>query len=168
MPTRFQSVRRFTGPTAGGLLAMIGLAGLYLSLVTVAESWAHARDLFRQDARFVVPILLGFGLQVGLLLTLRQERARVGQGRDATAGQVTGASGGASALTMLACCAHHLTDVLPMLGLSSAALFLGTYKNWFLAAGLVSNLAGVAFLARLLYLRHRQVTSVASVQEACH
>ncbi len=68
---------------------------------------------------------------------------------------------------MVACCAHHLTDVLPMLGLSSAALFLGTYKTWFLAFGLVSNLAGIAFLLRQLH-RHRQVITVAPVQEVCH
>ncbi len=168
MPILFQRLRRLAWPIAGGLLAIIGLASLYLGLVSLAESWAHALDLLRQDTPFVVPIFLGFGLQVGLLLTLRQERSWASYAQDAAATKVTGASGGASTLTMLACCAHHLTDVLPILGLSSAALFLGTYKNWFLALGLVSNLAGVAFLARLLYRRHRQVTSVAPAQEACH
>jgi hypothetical protein len=47
---------------------------------------------------------------------------------------------------MLACCAHHLVDVLPVIGLSGAALFLGAYKAELLWLGLAMNLAGIAYL----------------------
>jgi hypothetical protein len=49
---------------------------------------------------------------------------------------------------MLACCAHHLTDVLPLLGVSAAAVFLNAYKTPLLWLGVLMNLAGVAYLLR--------------------
>ncbi len=79
MPTLLRPLRRFTWPTAGALLGVTGMAGLYLTIVTVAESWAHALDLFRRDARFVAPILLGFGLQIGLLIWLRRQPPVAGE-----------------------------------------------------------------------------------------
>jgi ABC-type nickel/cobalt efflux system permease component RcnA len=47
---------------------------------------------------------------------------------------------------MLACCAHHLADVLPFLGLTAAAVFLNEYRGWFMAAGLALTVAGIGFM----------------------
>lgn len=47
---------------------------------------------------------------------------------------------------MLACCAHHLTDVLPLVGLTSAALLLANYQSVFLVLGVGSNLAALTYL----------------------
>jgi hypothetical protein len=47
---------------------------------------------------------------------------------------------------MLACCAHHLADILPIVGLSGAAIFLNAYKTPLLWLGILMNLAGVAYL----------------------
>ncbi len=47
---------------------------------------------------------------------------------------------------MLACCAHHLSDVLPIIGVSGAAVFLNQYKTPFLALGVVMNVLGIAYL----------------------
>jgi len=52
---------------------------------------------------------------------------------------------------MLACCAHHLTDVLPILGLSGAAVFLNAYKTPLLWLGIVMNLAGIVYLLRQVW-----------------
>ena len=49
---------------------------------------------------------------------------------------------------MLACCAHHLTDVLPILGLSSAAIFLNLYKTPLLWLGIGMNLVGIVYMLR--------------------
>ena len=47
---------------------------------------------------------------------------------------------------MLACCAHHLADVLPIVGVAGAAVFLNTYKTPLLWFSIAMNLAGVAYL----------------------
>jgi hypothetical protein len=51
---------------------------------------------------------------------------------------------------MLACCAHHVSDVLPLLGLSGATVFLNDYRIAFMVAGLAVNAVGVAVMLRLL------------------
>ena len=63
----------------------------------------------------------------------------------ATAGGVA-ASTGTSTVAMLACCAHHLTEVFAIFGLSGAAIFLNVYKTPLLGLGIVMNLFGIAYL----------------------
>ncbi len=149
-------------PLAFGLLGTLGLAALYLGIVALAESWAHAWDLFREDAPFVVPIVLGFGIQVGLFTHLKRV-LRPANGTGPT-GALTGTSGGASTLSMLACCAHHVTDVLPLLGLSGAAVFLAQYKVPFMIVGLLSNAIGIGVLVITIRKAKRMVLS----EGACH
>jgi hypothetical protein len=147
---------------AFGFLGALGLAAFYLGIVALAESWAHAWDLFREDALFVVPIVLSFGTQVGLFTHLKRV-LRPANGTGAT-GAVTGTSGGASTLGMLACCAHHLTDVLPLVGLSGAAVFLAQYKVPFMVVGLLSNAIGIGVLAITIRKAKRMISS----EGACH
>ena len=130
---------RVIRPAVFGTLASAGLFALYLGIVTVAQGWGHATDLLAEDLGFILPIMLGFGTQVGLYSYLRALRASAASGGMAAS---TGTSTGA----MLACCAHHLVDVLPVVGLSGAALFLGAYKAQLLWLGLAMNLAGIAYL----------------------
>ena len=131
-------------PTFSGLLGALGLSLLYLGIVSLAESWAHALTLFQEDAPFVIPIILGFGVQIGLLTYIKRgQHLRVGA---RGAGALTGTGGGTSTLAMVACCAHHVTDVLPLAGLSGAAIFLAQYKVPFMVIGLVSSAASITVL----------------------
>jgi hypothetical protein len=54
-----------------------------------------------------------------------------------------GISGGTA---MLACCAHHATDVLPFLGLSAASLLIAQYQVPILITSLVINISGILFM----------------------
>ncbi|MCC6173853.1 MAG: heavy-metal-associated domain-containing protein [Chloroflexi bacterium] len=136
-------------PLAIGGMAAAGLFGLYLGLVTLTQGWTHATELLAEDLWFVLPIMLGFGTQVGLFTFLRLLRA------SASAGGVA-ASTGTSTAAMLACCAHHVVDVLPVIGLSGAALFLSAYKAQLLWLGLGMNMSGVAYLLWQLQRWHRR------------
>jgi hypothetical protein len=60
---------------------------------------------------------------------------------------------------MLACCAHHLADILPIVGAASAAAFLNAYKTPMLWLGIVMNLIGIIYLLRKI-AQHREM--------ACH
>ena len=59
-------------------------------------------------------------------------------------------SGGAGVGSMAACCAHHVTDVLPLVGLAGAGLFLSTYQGLFLLLGVLSNAVGAVYLLSVL------------------
>ncbi|HMQ29976.1 MAG TPA: heavy-metal-associated domain-containing protein [Chloroflexaceae bacterium] len=126
-------------PLAAALLAVAGLLVFYLGVISLAQGWAHATQQLAEDRWFIGAISLGFGAQVGLFVYLRALHAR------AAAGGVA-ASTGTSTAAMLACCAHHLADVLPIVGLSGAALLLNAYKTPLLWLGIVMNLGGALYL----------------------
>ena len=133
-------------PFALGLLAALGLVLFYLGIITLAQGSSHAFEQLAADAWFVGAISTGFGTQMGLFTYMRALQLH---------GRATGvaASTGTSTVAMLACCAHHVTDVLPIIGLSGAAIFLNAYKTPLLWLGILMNLAGIAYL---LYQLQRQ------------
>lgn len=137
-------------PMVFGALAALGLIAFYLGIITLAQGWGHAVQQLADDRFFIAVLVTGFGVQVGMFIYLRSIHTR------ATSGGVA-ASTGTSATAMLACCAHHLADILPILGLSGAAIFLNAYKTPLLWLGIVMNLAGVAYLLRKV-LRQRRMT----------
>jgi len=144
-------------PVAFGLLAVLGLLAFYLGIITLAQGWGHAIQQLADDRNFIGAIALGFGTQIGLFTYLRGLHAH------AAAGGVA-ASTGTSATAMLACCAHHLTDVLPIVGLSGAAVFLNAYKTPLLWLGIVMNLIGIVYLLRKVRQQRQMAchTSIAS------
>lgn len=95
-------------------------------------------------------IAAGFGTQVALFAELRA----VDRPHRAAAA-VTVAGTGTSAAAMLACCAHHLVELLPLLGLSGAAVFLNAYKTPLFLAGIGMSLVGILIIARQLQQARR-------------
>jgi hypothetical protein len=132
-----------------GLLATLGLLAFYLVVITLAQDWAHALQQLGEDLPFVGAIAGGFGIQVGLFAYLRRMHLHAAVGGVA-------ASTGTSTAAMLACCAHHLVDVAPVIGLSGAAIFLNAYKTLLLWLGIAMNLVGIAYL--LLKIRRQRRT----------
>ncbi len=137
-------------PIGVGVLAAGSLSIFYLSVITLAQGWSHAVQQLTDDRYFIAALVAGFGTQVGMFSYLRSIHARAASGGVA-------ASTSTSATAMLACCAHHLADLLPVVGLSGAAIFLNAYKTPFLWLGIVMNLVGVVYLLRKI-LQQRRMT----------
>jgi hypothetical protein len=57
---------------------------------------------------------------------------------------------------MVACCAHHVSDVLPILGVTAAAAFLAEYRLLFMIAGLSMTILGIAFMCSVLVKERRK------------
>jgi cation transport ATPase len=134
---------------AGGTFALIGL---YLALVTLAQGWAHAWSLLWKDRWLVGAIALGFGVQVGLYVYLRRVQRQAVPLRSPTA--VAAAGTGTSSVAMVACCAHHVTDALPLLGLSVAATLLNQYRALFMLVGIGMNSLGILLMLRWILQAH--------------
>ena len=130
---------------AAGLVAAAALLGLYLSIISLAQGVEHALAQLVTDAPFVGLIAAGFGTQIALYVELRA----VDRLHRASAA-VTAAGTGTSTAAMLACCAHHLVDLLPLLGLSAAAVFLNAYKTPLMLIGIGMNIIGIVVIARQL------------------
>ncbi len=138
-------------PLVYGFVAASSLLGFYLGLITLVQGWDHAAQQLAEDLWFVGAIMAGFGTQIGLFTYLRGRR------RQAPASGVA-ASTGTSTAAMLACCAHHVSDVLPIIGLSGAAIFLDQYKTPLLWLGIAMNMAGIGYLLWQISRQHRMAS----------
>ncbi len=134
-----------------GILAALVMVGLYLGILSALQSPAHAVEQLAIDALWVGLVALGFGAQIGMYTHLR---IVLHAAKAAGATAMTGAGTGTSTLGMLACCAHHLTDLAPLValtgasGLSGAIGFFTEWKNAFIGLGLVMNVIGIVVTLR--------------------
>lgn len=133
-----------------GLIASVTLLTLYLAIISLAQGVEHALAQLALDAPFVGLIAAGFGTQIGLFVELR-----VVDRRHRVSAAVTAAGTGTSAAAMLACCAHHVVDLLPIVGLSAAAVFLNAYKTPLFLVGIGMNIIGIVVIARQLQRARR-------------
>lgn len=147
-------MKRFLIPLSAFLIGSVFIASFYIGILTWAQGWEYASSQFVRDRWYVIPIIFGFGVQAALYSILRF-RLFIPITSTAHAGTIMGTSGGTSATAMVACCIHHVTDVLPILGLSAAAGFLTRYQRPFMVVGLAMNLIGVSVMLFVLY-RERQ------------
>lgn len=148
--------KRIGWPLGAGLVGAGMLSLLYFGIVSWAESPRHAVELFWQDRWIIVPIIFGFGVQTSLFVILKK-RLFLPVDHTGPGGALTGASGGMSAVAMVACCAHHVSDVLPILGLTVAATFLAEYRTAFMLVGLGTTLLGISVMMGILLKERRQV-----------
>ncbi|MBI4339555.1 MAG: hypothetical protein HY680_06335 [Chloroflexi bacterium] len=146
------------GATAAGLLVL-----LYVGTVTWAQDWSHTLGFLSADWPYVAAIAGGFGLQVGLYGYLRLVVHHTLL--MAAPAAATGVGTGTSSVAMVACCIHHVTDVLPAIGLSGVSIFLGSYREPLMLAGVAANVVGIAIMLRVvrqgrLHLRMARAASV--------
>ncbi len=128
-----------------GVLAAVALLLVYFAILALAQGSSHALEQTVRLWYWLLALAAGFGLQAGLFDFIRRSlRAR----RAATA-SVT-ASGGVSTGSMVACCAHHLSDVLPLLGLSTVAAVLVSYQIFFIVLGVLANAVGITVMLDII------------------
>ena len=138
-----------------GIAGSVSLLVLYFLILTISNSLTHAADELRTLGVWIALLALGFGIQTGLFTDVRGF-LRAGASARATASAA--ASGGLSGAAMAACCLHHMTEILPILGVSAASLFLAEHQSTFLAVGVASNLLGITVMLRLIQRQELDVS----------
>jgi len=146
-----------------GLLAAALLMLAYSLIIGLSSrSFSHLLSQWRADALFIALVTIGFGVQMGLFSHVR----RMIRG-DGGAAAVTAGSTATSTTAMVACCLHHLNEIVPLLGLSGAATFLVAYKTPVILLSLAVNGVGIALMLRTL--RHaRRIALAPAAAPACH
>ncbi len=139
-------LRPIRRPLLIGLLSAFGLVIAYSLIIGLSsQSWSHLVAQWRIDAVFITLVAAGFGTQMGLYQHVR----RVVRG-DGKAAAVAAGSTASSTAAMVACCLHHLSDIVPFIGLSGAATFLIEYKVPVVLVSLAANAVGIALMVRML------------------
>ncbi len=135
-------------PLFWGSIAGLSLLAVYFLVLTAASSFSHSIEQLRDVWYWILLLVTGFGTQAGLYTYIRQAiKIRKYSGAATTA---VATAGGVSTTSMIACCAHHLTDVLPFLGVSAAAVFLNQYQTLFIVLGVLSNLIGISLMLKII------------------
>ena len=121
-----------------GVAASLLLTSAYFAVVSYSESFSHAMGTLLATWYLMLPLIAGFGVQIALFSYVRQYSSVASRN---PAG-VT-ASGGLSAGSMIACCIHHVTDLVPALGVAALTTALVTFQPLLIAVGLLSNIIGI-------------------------
>lgn len=140
-----------------GILGSLGLFSLYyLTLLVITKDPAHPLTQMRLYQPWMSLLILGFGTQVGLYYLLKNGVSfRLNQQSNQEATAITGTGAAISSMSMAACCAHHLAELIPILGISGAALFLTEYQKELLILGMTANGLGLIFMVWMLLGREK-------------
>jgi hypothetical protein len=92
-------------------------------------------------AQTLKKLAVGFGVQIGLYSYLRNAVRSMDM-----SGKVVAVSGTTSTAAMISCCAHYLTNILPVVGAAGAVALVAQYQIEFFWFGLACNLAGIIYM----------------------
>ena len=121
------------------------LLAIYFGVVSLISGMGFAFEQFATFWYFIVPLALGFGIQVGLYTYLKN---LVGQ--HVASGKVVAVSGTTSTAAMVSCCAHYLTNILPILGVTGILTVVAEYQVGLFWVGLAFNAAGILYVASMV------------------
>ena len=139
-----------TRPIAMGTLAFGALLAVYFGVLTLVSGWSFTVSQFKEFWYYVLPLGAGFGAQIGLYTYLKQLALNHEHCR-----RVAAASGTTSTAAMIACCAHYLTNILPVIGVSGAVTLITQYQVEIFWVGLAFNAAGLAYISRKVHVGRR-------------
>jgi len=131
-------------PVIKGIFASIILLSVYFTALTLISGWNFAKIQFDDNWYWIIALSIGYGIQIALFTYLRAlHRAKV-------SAKVVAASGTTSTAAMISCCAHYLVNILPVIGISGAVAIIGQYQIELFWLGIISNLAGIAYMTKKL------------------
>lgn len=119
-----------------------------ISVASIAEgSIEKGYQVFLTNGIFVYLIPIAVGIQMGLFRYHRN----ITTGKTGGSEKMGMAGSATSSLTMVACCLHHVSDLLPAVGfILATSSFLIQYKDAIITIGLLANMIGSAYIARAI------------------
>lgn len=122
-----------------GSISFIGLIFLNFLLISViSRSPSFAFEQLLKLRFYILPLALGFGVQAALFFKIRRLFRK--------SSLVVSGTGAASTGSMLACCAHHLTEALPLLAIGGVSSFFTNFQKEFLLMSILINWLGALHL----------------------
>lgn len=119
-----------------------------ISIASLAEgSIEKGYQVYLSNGIFIYLIPLAVGIQMGLFRYHRN----ITTGNIAGSEKMGMAGSATSSLTMVACCLHHVSDLLPAVGfILATSSFLIQYKDAIITIGLMANVIGSAYIAKAI------------------
>lgn len=132
-----------------GITATLALLSIYFIIMAIGtRSWSATISQFEDLWYWIMILATGFGIQI-VLFTHLQNRIKQYH-TDNKSKIIAATSTGTSTVAMVACCAHHVTEILPIIGLSGAAIFLTQYQVSLIIVGIFMNIVGIVYMLRVI------------------
>lgn len=135
-------------PVLYGLLGSFVLLFLYFLILILLSSLSNTIQQFISIWYWIIILSIGFGIQIALF-TYVHGFVKIKSIENSMKGTVV-ATGSISTASMVACCLHRVTDVLPFIGLVGVSIFLIKYQTFFLLLGVLSNLIGITIMLKTI------------------
>jgi len=149
---RSESVQlTFIRPLQFGSGALVLLLAVYFGVVGLISGMNFALEQFAEFWYFILPLTLGFGIQVGLYTYLKNL-----VGKHGASGKVVAVSGTTSGAAMVSCCAHYLVNILPILGVTGFLTIVAEYQIELFWVGLIFNAAGILYVSSKVYQANKE------------
>ena len=137
---------------ARGIVAFLALLTVYSLVLILISGWKFTWEQLTQFWYYILSLALGFGTQFGLYSYLKGIIKH-----QPSTGRVLAATGATSTTAMVSCCAHYLTNILPVLGVTGIITLIGEYQVQFFWIGLFFNLLGILYIGdKVLNVSHQQ------------
>ena len=123
--------------------SFFGLVFLNFLLISFfSKSTSFALNQLLNLKFYIIPLALGFSFQVLLFLKIRESIK--------SSSLLVSGTGAMSTGSMLACCAHHITEVLPFLAFGGLSIFLSNYQKELLMLSILINWLSALYMYRKL------------------
>ena len=112
-----------------GVATVMAMLGLYVGVLLATSGAGHLRTQWTTFWWLLIPLWLLGGIQVSLISSMPRRHGR----------RIRGAamSTSSTAAGMLACCAHHAAELLPIIGVAGLASALVAWQVRILIAAVV-------------------------------
>lgn len=127
-----------------GLFGAIALLAFYFIVISAISGWDFAVLQLNGNWYWIIGLSSGFGVQISLFTYLKALH------HNHVSAKVIAASGTASTIAMISCCAHYLVSILPIIGISGLVAVIGQYQTGLFWIGIASNLFGIAYMTNKL------------------
>jgi Cu+-exporting ATPase len=144
---RKDATSQIVTPWMMGALAFGALMTIYFAVLTLLSGWDFTVSQFFDYWYYLVPLAAGFGAQIGLYTYLKQLALRHEHCRN-----VVAATGTTSTAAMIACCAHYMANILPVVGITGAVTLIAQYQVELFWVSLAFNAAGLAYVGHKVYV----------------
>jgi Cu+-exporting ATPase len=122
------------------LAGTAALLGVYFLVLAAVSGWDFTLSQFVEFWYFIVSLSVGFGVQLGLYTYLRGAVRTMDM-----SGKVVAVSGTTSTAAMISCCAHYLTNIVPVVGAAGFIALVAQYQIELFWLGLGCNFAGIVY-----------------------
>lgn len=133
-----------------GSFAFILLNTFYFMILLIFTGLRATIMEFSRIWYWLISLSFGFGVQVSLFSYVK---SKLKEKANSLKKEVA-VTGGISTTSMIACCAHHIAEILPLVGFSAMSIFLVKYQLIFILVGIFSNLLGIISILNFIK-KHR-------------